>query len=1746
MTFLSRARGRSRAATLSLTASVAMSATLMAALPGLPASAAQATTTTVKPASTTPVDPSPATTVAGTPTPPSPTTTIAPWDPTPKGPSTPGTAPIPPAPPTATKPAASASPGFDPAKSVLIEAETTPTKAVYANPDGTRTAKISTAAARFKDSAGKWADFDLSLITRPDGSLGAKAAPNAATLATKADGSVVTAQTSAGPVTLRHPDASAVAARVDQQGATYAKALPGGRDLKVVPTPDGFEESVVLPDAKSPASYREELTLPVGVTARDATAGGIELVDKTGTVIATFGSGFAYDASSSGGILPTPVSVRVVSQVGRVAVIDVRIADPAWLTSPGRVFPVTIDPVFAQSTSPGYGGHDAQIIDGSYANTSFPGFQPLQVGGGTGTYHYRSMFGFDLSSLAGATVTAAQVYLYNLSSGPTNNCTPRAVSIYGLGGPFNSATTWNTQPPLDAYPPVVPPAFAHSTAAGSTCPSDWVALDITAMTQRWVSGTPNYGIQLRTDEVDINVGQVFWSGNRGPNVGPFIYVTLNDRVANPPTNVVATPNADGSVGVTWTAPTPNGGSPVDFYLLYALNPDLSYAGSYAIAYPPATSATLGGLDRSRPYVIGVFPHNAMGYSLGVSAQLTTAAEPLARAGAAPWFSYDGFGLNDRLGAQVNIGTGNLMVGATDLTLPTVGGSRSLGRTYNSLAKDASSALFGYGWRFSEAPDHRLEILYDGSARYWSPSGNATVFGNGVPNATPWTLSTPPGIDATLVRNADATFTLTVHGSAEVLTFRSDGLMTSDADRYGNTVTFAYAPNWPTSIAGTAGSTPGNTANIAYGGPGGKVSTMTQTADGVTRTVSYTYDAAGNLWKVTDARGGVTTFLYDAAHRMTSIAGPGSGNVAQVTTFGYDAANRVTSVTRAIPGDTTAVTGYDYSTANMTKVTDADGHPPVTYSIDALGRVISISDPKNPDPGAATNVNYSPSYFSDNKVQSVRNALGGTTTNVWGANGGESLTSVTDPTEAQSVSSYANTGSLAWAPDWVKSTLGNKTAVGYNGTVPDPRTVQNVGSSDFRATLYNTDGTVSSSTDPENVSTLLPDILGQDTTRSTRYTYFPTHQLQTVTPPVGTNLGAQSFTYDGAGRLKTATSARGVTATFAYDALDRVVGQTFSDPTPALSMVYDANANMTSRTDASGTTTWVYDAIGRLRTKTLPGGAVLAYAYDPVGNLISANDAGVITTYSYNKVNELDQLNEPSGRKDVFAYNAAHQRTDAWLGATYTGGGNVRYDATGNVVVAPSGFAVHMKSFHDNAGNLIETRTTHASSDATGDRLADISYSYAVPAGTPCAGVSVGTKTNKRQASTDLVANKTTYYCYDSAERLIGANTTGGPVYTYGYDKNSNRRTDAAGTHTFNAVNQLTDAGYAYDPDGNMTASPAFPNVGTAPVVPGLVYNGVGQTTSITPAGQSATGFTYAGLSQDERTSAGATTAQNGMLGIESETTGGVTTSYVRGPGGGLIYQHSAAGDFYYYFDGLGSVIGLVDATTGDQRAAYTYDPYGANATATGVNGALPANPWRWVGGYLDAATGLYHFGARYYDPTTGRFTQVDPVEGGSCNDYDYVCGDPVNDSDLNGRCGLGNPLKACGKNHKGGTNILSGAASRAGELYQHAEFSIGGCVGACLGLGFQGGHGYGQVGVGCCFAGGNAGYAFKPYEDRACTYYTGGGEFGIGLYGDSGAYGGVAPDASDIAGGVSAGAGFGGGRIRNYDLPGPGPQRVCK
>ncbi len=71
-----------------------------------------------------------------------------------------------------------------------------------------------------------------------------------------------------------------------------------------------------------------------------------------------------------------------------------------------------------------------------------------------------------------------------------------------------------------------------------------------------------------------------------------------------------------------------------------------------------------------------------------------------------------------------------------------------------------------------------------------------------------------------------------------------------------------------------------------------------------------------------------------------------------------------------------------------------------------------------------------------------------------------------------------------------------------------------------------------------------------------------------------------------------------------------------------------------------------------------------------------------------------------------------------------------------------------------------------------------------------------------------------------------------------------------------------------------------------------------------------------------------------------------------------------------------------------------YDEFGNVITDT--NPGL--QPIEFAGGIDDRDTGLVSFGARDYDPETGRWTAKDPIRfaGGDPNLYGYVLNDPVN------------------------------------------------------------------------------------------------------------------------------------------------------
>ena len=102
--------------------------------------------------------------------------------------------------------------------------------------------------------------------------------------------------------------------------------------------------------------------------------------------------------------------------------------------------------------------------------------------------------------------------------------------------------------------------------------------------------------------------------------------------------------------------------------------------------------------------------------------------------------------------------------------------------------------------------------------------------------------------------------------------------------------------------------------------------------------------------------------------------------------------------------------------------------------------------------------------------------------------------------------------------------------------------------------------------------------------------------------------------------------------------------------------------------------------------------------------------------------------------------------------------------------------------------------------------------------------------------------------------------------------------------------------------------------------------------------------------------------------------------------------------YRFVTDQLGSVRLVVNVNGATASGAVVQEiVYDAWGQVTSVSSAFD-QPFGFAGGIWDRDTGLVHFGAREYDPETGRWLQKDPIRfaGGDSNLYGYVGGDPVN------------------------------------------------------------------------------------------------------------------------------------------------------
>jgi len=355
---------------------------------------------------------------------------------------------------------------------------------------------------------------------------------------------------------------------------------------------------------------------------------------------------------------------------------------------------------------------------------------------------------------------------------------------------------------------------------------------------------------------------------------------------------------------------------------------------------------------------------------------------------------------------------------------------------------------------------------------------------------------------------------------------------------------------------------------------------------------------------------------------------------------------------------------------------------------------------------------------------------------------------------------------------------------------------------------------------------------------------------------------------------------------------------------------------------------------------------------------------------------------------------------------------------------------------------------------------------------------------------------TTDYVYDLAGRLTGVSENGVAVSVYGYDANGNRINGfnkAGGILAYyDAQDRLTSwngTSYTYTANGEL-ASKRHSLAGGNPQVTTYQYDVLGNLMSATLPNATTVDYVIDGRNRRIGKKVNGTLVQGFLYKdqlnpvAELDGAGNVVSRFVYGSKPNVPdYMIKGGVTYRIISDHLGSPRLVVDAT-GNIVQRLDYDDWGNVTTDTNPG----FQPFGFAGGIYDRDTNLIRFGARDYDPETGRWTAKDPIKfaGGDSNLYGYTFNDPINWTDTNGMVApiiiaagagavIGGISGAAGALVQGGsfTDVLTGAllgagtGAVAGAMAFAAPFNMAILGGAAAGLG---GNYVGQL-VGSCKSG---------------------------------------------------------------------------
>jgi RHS repeat-associated protein len=536
------------------------------------------------------------------------------------------------------------------------------------------------------------------------------------------------------------------------------------------------------------------------------------------------------------------------------------------------------------------------------------------------------------------------------------------------------------------------------------------------------------------------------------------------------------------------------------------------------------------------------------------------------------------------------------------------------------------------------------------------------------------------------------------------------------------------------------------------------------------------------------------------------------------------------------------------------------------------------------------------------------------------------------------------------------------------------------------------------------------------------------QLPAYTDPItGNSQWSQAFTYDNNSNIVSQITARNITITNGYDALNRVVTRNYSDgTTPAVNYFYDGKGLsqvpdfskgkltkvtntvsenrfvsfdvlgkvLTSQQITDGQTyetVYTYDNFGKLVSEKYPSGRVVTNSFDSLGRLASvsskANQTATPRVYAngfgYNDKGVLNRMRLGNGLWEGVKFNNQFQTTELTLGTSASNGNRLKLEYDYGTTT--------------NNGNVRSQTITVPTVGSSQGFIATQSYEYDELNRIKSAVETSNSQTNWQQHFR--------YDRYGNRTVITEQNRVGQEAFTTNSIVGLNPDINIANNRIVPKPNSSEQ--YQFDASGNMIRD-AVGNV--------YSYDAENHQTQYFESTNTQTPKAKYFYDGDGRRVKKIVRVQSGQQTVDE------TTLFVYDGGGALVaeYTQNAPASttppqtVYLTADTLGSPR-INTNQKGEVVARHDYLPFGDEIIGLGQriqhSEYVDDNVRKKFTGYeKDEETGLDFAQARYYGEGLGRFTSVDPVLESikptlpqTWNRYAYVLNNPLNIIDPDGK-----------------------------------------------------------------------------------------------------------------------------------------------